>query len=81
VIVRRCTDHGLGLGRVRWVVKRTFAWLHNRRTRGSGPLSRVSAHCRDMVDIARTVEGIRPRRVSLTSCSRKLAEPANGTPA
>jgi transposase len=31
VIVRRCTDHGLGLGRVRWVVKRTFAWLHNFR--------------------------------------------------
>ena len=27
----RCTDHGLGLGRVRWVVKRTFAWLHNFR--------------------------------------------------
>jgi hypothetical protein len=23
--------HGSGLGRQRWVVERTFAWLHNRR--------------------------------------------------
>src|SRR5215208_1734643 len=25
---RRKTDHGSGLGRYRWVVERTFAWLH-----------------------------------------------------
>ena len=31
VIARRRTDHGTGLGRQRWVVERTFAWLHNRR--------------------------------------------------
>ncbi len=31
MIARRCTDHGSGLGRVRWVVERTFAWLHNFR--------------------------------------------------
>jgi transposase len=31
VIARRCTEHGSGLGRVRWVVERTFAWLHNFR--------------------------------------------------
>jgi transposase len=31
VIARRQTDHGTGLGRERWVVERTFAWLHNRR--------------------------------------------------
>jgi transposase len=31
VIARRQTDHGSGLGRERWVVERTFAWLHNRR--------------------------------------------------
>jgi len=31
VIARRQTDHGSGLGRDRWVVERTFAWLHNRR--------------------------------------------------
>ena len=30
VIARRRTDHGSGLGRERWVVERTFAWLHNR---------------------------------------------------
>lgn len=27
-IARRKTDHGSGLGRCRWVVERTFAWLH-----------------------------------------------------
>ena len=31
VIARRGTDHGSGLGRWRWVVERTFAWLHNLR--------------------------------------------------
>ena len=27
-IARRGTAHGSGLGRLRWVVERTFAWLH-----------------------------------------------------
>jgi transposase len=27
-IARRQTKHGSGLGRARWVVERTFAWLH-----------------------------------------------------
>ena len=27
-IARRATAHGSGLGRYRWVVERTFAWLH-----------------------------------------------------
>jgi transposase len=31
LIARRRTEHGSGLGRDRWVVERTFAWLHNRR--------------------------------------------------
>jgi transposase len=31
VIARRKTAHGSTLGRQRWVVERTFAWLHNRR--------------------------------------------------
>jgi transposase len=26
---RRQTEHGSGLGRARWVVERTFAWLHH----------------------------------------------------
>jgi len=30
-IARRQTEHGSGLGRQRWVVERSFAWLHNRR--------------------------------------------------
>ena len=32
VIARRQTEHGSGLGRIRWVVKRTFAWLHTHKT-------------------------------------------------
>jgi transposase len=31
VIARRGSEHGSGLGRDRWVVERTFAWLHNLR--------------------------------------------------
>jgi transposase len=31
LIARRQSEHGSGLGRHRWVVERTFAWLHNRR--------------------------------------------------
>ena len=29
MIARRKTAHGTGLGQVRWVVERTFAWLHH----------------------------------------------------
>jgi transposase len=29
LIARRYVEHGSGLGRYRWVVERTFAWLHN----------------------------------------------------
>jgi len=31
VIARRGSGHGSGLGRERWIIERTFAWLHNRR--------------------------------------------------
>jgi transposase len=31
IIARRQTEHGSSLGKQRWVVERTFAWLHNRR--------------------------------------------------
>jgi transposase len=31
IIARRQTEHGSRLGSERWVVERTFAWLHNRR--------------------------------------------------
>ena len=30
-IARRQTGHGSGLGRARWVVERTFAWLHQHK--------------------------------------------------
>jgi transposase len=28
MIARRCTEHGSGLGKLRWVVKQSFALLH-----------------------------------------------------
>jgi transposase len=31
IIARRGHEHGSGLGAVRWVVERTFAWLHSFR--------------------------------------------------
>ena len=31
IIARRKTENGSGLGTERWVVERTFAWLHNLR--------------------------------------------------
>jgi transposase len=31
IIARRRCQHGSGLGKVRWVVERTFAWLHSFR--------------------------------------------------
>jgi transposase len=31
VMARRATEHGSGLGKLRWVVERTFAWLHQFR--------------------------------------------------
>ncbi len=27
-LARRYTEHGSGLGKTRWVIERTFAWLH-----------------------------------------------------
>jgi transposase len=31
LLAKRGTPHGSGLGRTRWVVERTFAWLHRVR--------------------------------------------------
>lgn len=31
LIARRNTEHGSGLGRTRWVIERTIAWLHQFR--------------------------------------------------
>jgi transposase len=43
IIARRQTDHGSGLGRHRWVVERTFAWLHNRRRLPSAPTAATTS--------------------------------------
>ncbi len=44
VIARRSTKHGSGLGKERWVVERTIAWLHNRQT--TAQPSSMNAMCR-----------------------------------
>lgn len=31
MLARRRTEHGSGLGKTRWVVERTLAWLHQFR--------------------------------------------------
>lgn len=36
LVAMRYTKHGSGLGRWRWVVERTFAWLHQFRRLASG---------------------------------------------
>jgi transposase len=41
VIAKRRTEHGSGLGKFRWVVERTHAWLHNFRR------LRIRFECRD----------------------------------
>ena len=35
VIARRKTEHGSGLGKVRWVVERTISWFHQFRRLGT----------------------------------------------
>ncbi len=43
-IAKRQTDHGSGLGRERWVVERTFSWLHNHRRLARRYDRRVDVH-------------------------------------
>jgi hypothetical protein len=57
VIARRQTEHGSGLGRHRWVVERTFAWLHSSRP----PLSTRST------DWSCTSSNVGSRGVGLTT--------------
>jgi len=42
-IARRGTPHGSGLGRYRWVVERSFAWLHGFQT-AAGLLRAAGRH-------------------------------------
>ncbi len=41
-ITRRGTPHGSGLGKTRWVVERTFAWLHFTNSNACGPTTRYA---------------------------------------
>ena len=44
VIARRGTGHGSRLGRRRWVVERTFAWLHASRRLRTRSVRRADTH-------------------------------------
>jgi len=43
-IAKRQTDHGSGLGCERWVIERTFSWLHNHRRLARRYDRRVDIH-------------------------------------
>jgi transposase len=43
-LAKRRTEHGSGLGRTRWVVERTLAWLHRFRRLAVGHERRACVH-------------------------------------
>ena len=43
IIASRRTEHRSGLGRHRWIVERTFAWLHNRPASASAPTAATTS--------------------------------------
>lgn len=43
-IAKRRTEHGSGLGKERWVIERTFSWLHNHRRLARRYDRRVDIH-------------------------------------
>jgi transposase len=53
IIARRGTEHGSGLGRWRWVVERTFAWLHSFRRLRIRWERHASIHCAFLTSGAR----------------------------
>jgi len=63
VIARRYTEHGSGLGILRWVVERTISWLHQER--------------RELVGGSSTTRfnGVSPRCTRTTSTSNLLRSP------
>ena len=58
MIARRQTEHGSGLGRYRWVVERTFAWLHQLQA-AARPLRTPRRHARRAAR-ARLLPGLLP---------------------
>ncbi len=53
-IARRGSGHGSGLGKLRWVVERTFSWLHNFRRLRTRYERRADIH-QAMISIACSV--------------------------
>jgi transposase len=74
VIARRCTEHGSGLGRVRWVVERTFAWLHNSAGSASAGNATRPALCvpepRMLAHLLATHATVTQQRGPLLGCMR-----------
>ena len=61
VIARRGTAHGSGLGRRRWVVERTFAWLHAFRRLRTRYERRADTH-QAMISLACSIRCLRNLR-------------------
>ncbi|MFJ3146166.1 transposase, partial [Streptomyces halstedii] len=62
-IARRGIAHGSGLGKVRWVVERAFAWLHQFKRLRTRHERRADLH-QGLLDLARSLTCLRRLRTS-----------------
>lgn len=63
MIARRGAAHGSGLGKVRWVVERTFAWLHQFKCLRTRSEVRADLH-RGLLELAFSIICLRRLRTS-----------------
>lgn len=63
MIARRGAAHGSGLGKVRWVVERTFAWLHQFKRLRTRSEVRADLH-RGLLELACSIICLRRLRTS-----------------
>jgi transposase len=63
LIARRGAAHGSGLGKVRWVVERTFAWLHQFKRLGTRSEVRADLH-QGLLELACSIICLRRLRTS-----------------
>lgn len=63
MIARRGTVHGSGLGKVRWVVERAFAWLHQFKRLRTRYERRVDLH-QGLLELACSLICLRRLRTS-----------------
>ncbi len=63
MIARRGAAHGSGLGKVRWVVERTFAWLHQFKRLRTRSEARADIH-QGLLELACSIICLRRLRTS-----------------